>query len=152
MRFRNLPCSTSRAVLCGSLLLFAACSGGSSSSSANDAHLAVDDISVTPFATWKLNRPIDIHFNKPIDFDSVNFNTIHIATLDGIPATGSFLLDDPQTVRFQPACPTLPDSSDAGFQPGGVQYRLQVLGSQSGGVTVLSLQGTRSSKDSRSTS
>ncbi len=139
MRFHGF-CGTS--ALLGLIFASAACSSGSGpSSSSDEPDLTVDDISVSPMATWKLNRPIDIHFNKPIDFDSVNFNTIHIATLAGTSATGVFALVDPQTVQFQPSCPTLPDSSDAGLQPGGIQYRLQVLGTHGGGVTVLALDG-----------
>ncbi len=124
-------------------LLLAACSGGGGNSGSHTSNdLAVTDLSVTPFAVWKLNRPIDISFNKDIDFDSVNFNTIHLAAIDGRPATGAFsLLADGRTVRFQPSCPTLADHSDAGLLPGGVHYRLQVLGTTGSGITVLSTEG-----------
>ena len=142
MRFCSLSSSIGWLAMAGFALLASACGGGQGpSSTRTEDDLAVDDISVGPLATWKLNRAIDIHFNKPIDFDTVNFNTIHIATLDGTPATGAFSLKDAQTIRFQPSCPTLPDSSDAGFQPGGFQYRLHVLGSTGSGVTVQSDQG-----------
>jgi hypothetical protein len=126
------------------IALLGACGGGGGSSSAHQNNdLVIADVSVTPFAVWELNRPIDISFNKEIDFDTVNFNTIHLAATNGIPATGAFsLLPDGRTVRFQPSCPTLPDNSDAGLKPGGVQYRLQVAGSENSGVTVRSLDGS----------
>ena len=137
---------TSLSLLCCSLqspLYTAGCSGGSGASSTDDsASFGVDDLSVTPGAVWKLNRPIDITFSTPIDFSTVNLNTINVSTIAGLPATGTFsLLSNGRTVRFQPRCPALPDASDAGLKPGGVEYILNVLGFNKDGVSVLSTSG-----------
>ncbi len=134
------------ALECSSLvvgLFLSACNSSSGPSSTQEEdQFAVSDASVPPLATWRINQPIDISFNQDVDFDSVNSNTINIAAVNGIPATGSFdLLPNGRTVRFQPSCPTLPDNSDAGLKPGGFKYRLHVLGSQGSGSTVQSTDG-----------
>ena len=125
---------------------FAACSSGSGSSSTKDVEdFAVIDVSVpNGELNWRINRPIDIMFNQDVDFDTVSFNTIRIADQSGRPATGSFSLPEPRRVRFQPACPTLGDNSDAGLRPGGVFYTLVVQASppgSGGGPTVQSTLG-----------
>jgi hypothetical protein len=69
-------------------------------------------------------------------------NTINIATINGRPATGTFiLLSNGRTVRFTATCPTRGDSSDAGLLPGGLEYRLHVAGSDTTGITVRSTSG-----------
>lgn len=126
-----------------------ACSGGAGGSSEQTtSDFSIESISVLNGATWQINRPIDIRFSRPVDFSTVSLNTISIANDQGGSATGTFLQPllpngqvDDTLVQFQPACPTLPDFSDAGLRPGQVEYRLSVLGSVSGGVTVTSKGG-----------
>ena len=127
----------------GLLLVSWSCSGSSGASSTRTQDdFKVEFVSVASMETWKLNRPIDVMFNRAVNFDTVSSNTINIATTDGAVATGAFsLLSDGKTVRFVPTCPTLGDSSDAGLKPGGIQYRLHVLGSSSGGLTVRAADG-----------
>jgi hypothetical protein len=130
-------------------LLLAGCSAGSGPRSTQTVpDFEVESISIIEGSPWQINRPIDIVFNKPVDFATVSLNTINIVDSGGGVATGTFLqplmsngLVDQLTVRFQPACPTLPDFSDAGLKPDGVSYILHVLGSLSGGVTVRSTDG-----------
>ena len=130
--------------------LVAGCSSGSSSgsSSPGGTGLAVNTISVLEGAVWKINRAIDITFNKPVDLSTVNFNTIQIIDGTGVSATGVFL--QPQTggqtqtnvVRFQPNCPEEDDFSDAGLQV-NTAYQLRVLGASdtTQGITVRSTAG-----------
>jgi len=113
-------------------------------------------VSVQPNATVQINRQIEFTFNKPVDFSSVNLNTISITQVGGGPAAGEFRvkmrkLDPfdpcslevavPNVIVFQPACPTLPDYSDAGLTPGGLQYQINVVGSTGSGPTVHSTSG-----------
>jgi hypothetical protein len=104
--------------------------------------LAVTGISVSQNEVWKINRPIDITFTEAYDFSTVSLNTINLMTLAGAPALGTFIQVDSRTLRFQPACPTLSDFSDAGLTPGGVGYRLIIVGSDNNdAATVMSLSG-----------
>lgn len=131
-------------VLACSALFLAGCSGGGGGSSgpAGQGGFQITSISVTDGAVWKINRPISFTFNVPIDFSSVNLNTINITDSTGMPVTGEFTLDAPTVATFQPTCPTQPDLSDAGFQPGGVSYTIRVLGADSGAsLTVKSTSG-----------
>jgi len=131
---------------------FASCSGGGSSSGS----FAVSSVSVQPNSTVQINRPIEIKFSAPVDFSTVSLNTISITQVGGAPAAGEFRYktvklnpSDPcsaevvltDTIVFQPACPTLDDYSDAGLAPGGLQYQLNIIGSDSDGVTVKSTSG-----------
>jgi len=133
--------------LCFSAVLFlAACSGGSSSG-ASSSGFKVTGIGVKSGQEWKLNRPIDITFNRDVDFSTVSLNTIRVSDQQGNGATGFFTRPsdasgnpDPRRIRFQPACPTKEDNSDAGLQPYG-NYVLSVLGSKVGGLTVRSTAG-----------
>ena len=95
---------------------------------------------VPPLGTWQINRPIDVDFNAPVDFASVNGNTIRIATTAGVPATGSFELLDADTVRFVPACPSSADLADGGLTP-RARYELVVPDASGGGPTVMSTGG-----------
>jgi len=104
----------------------------------------VESINVLEGMEWKLNRPIDITFSHDVNFATVSMNTINIVDPLGRAATGVFsfptLADgtiNQRVVRFQPNCPRLADFSDAGLVP-NTSYRLTVLGSNSGGVTVRS--------------
>ena len=128
------------------VLLLAACSGGSSSGTSSSG-FRITDVSVKLGQEWKINRPIDITFNRDVDFSTVSLNTIRVADEQGKGATGFFTMPsgvngvpDPRRVRFQPACPTREDNSDAGLQPDR-SYQLTVLGSQVGGLTVRSTAG-----------
>jgi hypothetical protein len=133
---------------------FAACSGGGS----GGGSFSVSALSVQPNATVQINRPIEIKFSEPVDFSSVNLNTISITQVGGAPAAGEFRYksvkvnpNDPcsavavlqDTIVFQPACPTLDDYSDAGLTPGGFQYQLNIVGSSSDGLTVRSTGGKK---------
>lgn len=120
-------------------LALAACSGGGlSNEEAAASQFLLLDIGVGPGQVWQINRPIDFVFSHPVDFATVNLNTINIAQTNGAPAVGTFVSNpaDPTRVTFLPACPTKDDFSDAGFLPGGVSYRIHVAGQDSGGVAV----------------
>lgn len=138
-------------------LALAGCSGGGSSSSGASSDFKVLSISVPPNGTWQINRQIEIAFSQPIDFSTVNLNTISITRTGGGPASGEFrvktVVSDPlaacptadavpTTIVFQPTCPKLDDFSDAGLTPGGVEYTLNIVGSASG-LTVQSTSGKR---------
>ena len=101
----------------------------------------VVSISVPDGAVWEVNRPIEVVFKEAVDFGSVSLNTIRIEQPSGQPAIGEFFLDAPDTVVFQPACPTLDDFSDAGFTPGGVTYAVTVPGEDTSPLTVQSADG-----------
>ena len=130
------------------LLGLAALQGCGGSGSSSGTAFAVESISVTSGTTWQINRPIDFKFTAPVDFSTVNLNTISIRQVNGAPAVGSFSLDpqDPSLVRFQPACPTEADFSDAGLQPGAtgapVTYEINVVGGQGTTNTVRSISGS----------
>lgn len=135
-----------QAVLGTALLAFGlgSCSGGGGSgASSSSAQFALQDIGVSSGQIWQINRPIAFTFTQPVDFSTVNMNTINVAQINGAPAIGSFLLDsqDPRKVYFLPTCPTLADLSDAGLKPGGVAYRILVAGSDSSAVTVRATNG-----------
>ena len=113
-----------------------------SGSGSGDNTFVILDISVAEGEVWKINRPIDITFSEAYDFATVSLNTVNILTESGAPALGSFLQVDTRTLRFQPTCPTQSDFSDAGFSPGGVRYRLLVVGAGSNpGASIQSLAG-----------
>ncbi|MFT5050405.1 MAG: hypothetical protein ACI8QZ_001807 [Chlamydiales bacterium] len=129
----------------GSLLL--GCSGGSGTGGGTDFQIV--EISVQPNQEWQINRPIEVGFSADVDFSTVNLNTIRIGDTAGRSATGLFTLalnadgsTDTKRVRFQPACPTLSDNSDAGLLPGGVIYTLSVAGAGADGLSVRATDGT----------
>jgi hypothetical protein len=129
---KHRPTHTTSCVwaLAGGLTL-TACSGGSSSS---DSDFALLSTNVADNVTWQINRPMWFTFNRPVDFSSVNLNSISIARVLGGSASGDFQMGtlagtstpDPNTVVFQPHCPTVSDYSDAGLLPGGVSYILAI--------------------------
>jgi hypothetical protein len=98
-------------------------------------------VSIGPNAIWQINRPIQFVFSEDVDFSTVNMNSIHVGRVNGGTAVGEFSLLDSKTVKFQPRCPTLPDNSDAGLEPGGIAYIVQVPGSGSGVSSVHSVNG-----------
>jgi len=138
-RSAALPLLASVLVLTSTL----GCGGGSSSGDAGAGASAfrVLSVSVPNNGTWQINRPIEFTFNQDVDLASVNLNTINITQPTGIPAAGEFSLKDSRTVVFQPACPTRADYADAGLQPNGVAYLVNVLGAATTGPTVRSTGG-----------
>ncbi len=130
-------------------LLASACGSSSGSSTpAASADLAIQSISVIDGSTWHVNRPIEIVFDRPINFGTVHGGSIQIVDSMGVPAGGVFSqpLDATgslQTNRliFRPTCPSLPDGSDAGFTPGGTRYELTLFGTDLPGLAILPLQG-----------
>lgn len=117
--------------------------GGGGGGGQENSTFQVNALSMQEGATWPINQEIVIAFTEPVDFATVSSNTIHIRSLDHVPATGVFLLRDARTVVFQPTCPRRADLSDAGLRPGGVGYVLRVLGANSSPNTVRSAEGAR---------
>lgn len=126
-------------------LLVSGCSGGGGVSGEEAAanQFLLLDVSVGPGQVWQINRPIEFVFSHPVDFSTVNLNTINIAQANGAPALGTFVADpaQPTRVTFLPACPTREDFSDAGLLPGGVTYRILVGGLDTGGLAVRDTAG-----------
>jgi hypothetical protein len=121
------------------LALLASCSGGGGGGEV----FGVESINVPAGGTWQINRPIRIAFTAPVDFKTVSLNTINVRQVGGGPSAGEFYLESPNVVVFQPRCPTLADLSDAGLQPGGIDYELNVLGiDKKAPLTVKSASGT----------
>ena len=121
------------------LLLHACSSGGGSPAPGSTFELSA--ISLPENAVWEINREIVLSFNEPLDFSSVSANTIQLHSVEGLPATGVFLLRDEHTVVFQPNCPTRADLSDAGFLPGGVRYELSIPGRNTSANVLRSIHG-----------
>jgi hypothetical protein len=119
--------------------LLASCSSGSGSSEDPGIGFQLVIISVQENAVWKINQEIRFTFSEDVDFSTVSNNTINIQTTSGEPATGTFFMrpSEPDTVLFQPNCPTREDLSDAGLRPGGVQYVLTVPGASSNSVNTV---------------
>ncbi|QDU68784.1 hypothetical protein [Engelhardtia mirabilis] len=116
--------------LAAASLGLSACGGGG-----GGGKFEVTAISVPNNASWEINRPIEMTFSAPVDFNSVNANSISVRTPQGDPALGEFLVKSdssgntiPNVIVFQPRCPTEPDLSDAGLEPDGQPYVLQILG------------------------
>ncbi len=129
-------------------LLLAACSGGGGGGSSGSASsFSVDSVSVLAGSTWQINREIVVRFSSDVDFSSVNLNTIQVGQVGGAPAAGEFrqatlgdgVTPDLRRIIFAPRCPTLADYSDAGLVPGGIAYRLNIVGGS--GFTVKSMNG-----------
>ncbi|MCA9003014.1 MAG: hypothetical protein KDB61_13905, partial [Planctomycetes bacterium] len=131
------------------LCLLPACGvGGSTSASPTSTELEILAISVSNGSIWKVNQPIEITFDRPIEFGSVHPGSIQILDSMGHSAGGTFLhpLDangqaQQDRLVFQPTCPQLADGSDAGLTPGGVAYRLTLHGANAGGYAILPING-----------
>ncbi|MEM1447567.1 MAG: Ig-like domain-containing protein [Planctomycetota bacterium] len=95
-------------------------------------------------ATWQLNRPFEIEFNRDVDFATVSLATIPITDVAGAPVIGTFTAASPRRIRFQPPCPTDPADLDGALQPAS-QYRVRAFAlnppGMGTGVTVLSTAG-----------
>lgn len=121
-----------------------ACSGGGgggSSGSGGSSSFRLLETNVNSGQLWAINRAMTFKFTQPVDLNSVNLNTISVFQVGGGPAAGSFSLIDAYTVSFQPTCPTQDDFLDAGLLPGGIQYRVDLAASTTGGLTVRSTSG-----------
>ena len=134
------------APILGLPLLLTGCSGASSTAGSvgtSGGPFQLSQISVDDGEVWQINRPITFTFSVAVDFDTVNLNTIQIQQMNGAPAVGEFSMvpGDPRTVSFQPVCPKRDDFLDAGFKPGGVNYRVDVPTTATGATTVRSLSG-----------
>ena len=143
LRQRSAPLSLSPlsvpALLCAALM--AGCSGsdGGSSGSTSMDLLAIN---VEDGATWQINRAIEFEFSSPIDFDTVNPNTIEISQVNGQGTVGEFYMDqsNPNKIYWQPVCPTEADYSDAGLLP-STQYRIFVRGANTSPLTLTATTG-----------
>ncbi|MEZ6005252.1 MAG: hypothetical protein R3F33_13800 [Planctomycetota bacterium] len=100
------------------------------------------NISVVEGAVWRINRPIDITFDRAVDFSTVNMNTVQLVSTVGVSATGVFLqpLDNSgnvrtNVVRFQPNCPTEDDFSDSGLAV-NASYQLRLPGTEGSGNVI----------------
>jgi hypothetical protein len=157
-----LTCVTG--VLVPLAVLVAGCSGGGGGGSLAST-FQLTSISVATGSVWEINREIEFSFNQPVNFSTVNLNTINVRAASGAPATGSFAFkridtdgdltpdaDDPTTVVFQPSCPLKSDLSDAGLAPGGVPYVITVVGLSSGTTNTVRSTSGRSLQTAQSRS
>gem|GEM_PF-2869809 len=118
------------------LLALAGCGGShASTTTPGTTGLQVVSISVPDGAVWRVNRPIDITFDRAIRWDSISSFSVRLQDDFGNAALGSYSQPvdsvgtvQTQIVRFRPLCPTLLDGSDAGFLPGGTRYVLTLVG------------------------
>ena len=129
-------CLLAPLALIGSLL--AGCSGGGGSSQA-DGGFQLVSITVNPGQIWPINKRMELAFNAEVDLTSVIAgSTLQLRAIDGSGADAFFEVGfktdlatgavDKTTLVIQPFCPLLGDLSDAGLQPGGVEYELYVPG------------------------
>ncbi|MEZ5978909.1 MAG: hypothetical protein R3F34_11890 [Planctomycetota bacterium] len=129
------------------------CSGGGSSTSSGVTGgsfqlLSIAGMPVGAVNTWKLNRRMEFAFSAPVDFSSINSSSIQIRQANGKQALGEFSLKplpgggvDPNTVVFQPRCPTESDYSDAGLDL-GASYQVLLVGQDGGtGLSIRSAAG-----------
>ena len=119
----------------GLATLVAACSGGGSGDSANN--LALVESNLSTLQHWQLNRTMTFRFDRPVDLNSVNLNTISILREGVTPAAGSFFLLDAYTVGFQPTCPSQAGFADAGRGDPEIQVRLEGPFRQRGQLRIL---------------
>jgi hypothetical protein len=130
-------------------LALAGCGGGGGSSLFNNfpgggngqpsGDFVVESVLPQQGQVWEVNRPITITFSH-----AVNFNTISPASIaifqqgTNTAALGTFSLQNPKTVLFQPACPT--STTPAGLQPNGAVYVINITASTQ--VTSTTIQNT----------
>jgi len=140
-----------RGAALGLAILLSACSsdgggveGPQGPSTTNE--FAVDASNVIDGSTWQLNRPIQVTFNKDVDFTTVSQTTIQIVDGQGVPAVGAFSRVNARTIRFQPRCPTNATNTNGGLLQGR-NYRLTIPSESTpgigGGLTVQSTSGER---------
>lgn len=115
----------------------AACSGGSSGSSGTSFTVSTVEnfaTSATAAASRSINQPILFKFSAPVDFTTVDQNSISVElrTTDeqgnqiNQPSIGTYTMVDDKTISYQPRCPLLADLSDAGLLPGGNTYVIRI--------------------------
>jgi hypothetical protein len=147
-RGKSLVSSSLFAIGLATAVISAGCSGGGGGGQG----FKISAVNLTNGAVWRINRPIRITFTEPVDFASVNLNTINVRQVGGGPAAGEFYIDslDPKTVVFQPLCPTRDDLSDAGLKAGTdpnnndlpYAYELNIIGvDENSGLPVKSASG-----------
>lgn len=80
-------------------------------------------------ARWAANRPIEMRFDRPIDFGTVGPETVRIFELgSGVPARGRYAWSEDGEGRvlvFQPSCPLDAALRDTGLAR-GARYRLAI--------------------------
>jgi len=134
--------SREKAALAAALALtLSACGGGGSGDSGSSSSFRLVESNVNANQEWRINRAMTFEFSQPVNLGTVNLNTISVTQVGGAPAAGSFSLLDAYTVSFQPTCPTQDNFTDAGLQPGGLRYIVDLVATTSGGTTVRSLSG-----------
>jgi len=85
-------------------------------------------IEVSEGAIWEINRSIRLEFSRAVDPDVVGSTSLSIAdATTGLPAGGAFVLDGPNAIVFEPACPGDLDLDGFGFAR-GAGYLLGVDG------------------------
>ncbi len=114
-------------------LLAAGCGGGGGGGGGSDPDvgansLLVVDMDLEGLDGVSLNRPFTIEMSEFVDPDTIRHDTIQVrlAPRYGIQASGDFKVAG-NLITFFPQLPTLPDLSDAGFQPLSL-YRVTVVG------------------------
>jgi hypothetical protein len=126
------------AVLAGAL---SSCGGGGGSGGGNPATgaLRLVSISVTEGATWELNRSVRLEFSRAVDPAVLGSSSVRITAADGLPAAGQYLLEEPDVLVFEPACPLDLSLDGFGFRR-GVDYVL-VVEDQDDAAPVLAADG-----------
>lgn len=76
-------------------------------------------VEVTDGAVWEINRSIRLEFSRAVDPDVVDTASLRITDATGLPAGGSFVLESPAAVVFEPTCPFDLDLDAFGFARGG---------------------------------
>lgn len=128
-----------------------ACGSSDTISTAPPAALTTPDTgALADGGSWELGRPIRLTFETDVDFDSVSLATVRVRRVSDLavvlgslaqgldPATGA---PDPRVVIFQPYCPVDAADVDSGGFQRGTEYRLEVVGADSGGDALLSATG-----------
>ncbi|HEX6883956.1 MAG TPA: Ig-like domain-containing protein [Planctomycetota bacterium] len=122
------------------LLALSACGGGGGGVTAGTTSFQLVSTTLADGSVWPINLEMRFEFSEPVDFSTVSSNTIAIRSLAGAPATGSFRLEGPSTVVFQPTCPTREDLADAGLAPGQF-YQLRIPGLNTASNVLRSTEG-----------
>ena len=144
------------------VLLLLAClpacrQGGGPTQTSNSAQsLRLLGTSIVGGGTMRLNQPLELRFDRPIEFATVSDDTVRFRALDGRPAIGTYSFArrdtdgdgvpdtaDENTLRFQPRCPLEPGFADGGLAPAGTLYTLEIRGRNEEGLpTLVARDGT----------
>jgi hypothetical protein len=148
-RFALAPQTFSAGLAALCIALFTGCSssddqGGTASGSSS---LQLLQVSVIDGATWQINRPIEFKFSHAVDFSTVNPNTIEISQPNGLGTVGEYYSDisAPESIFWQPVCPTEADYSDAGLLP-STAYQIFVRGADTSSLTLTGVDGEQLSE------